>query len=264
MRSLLAVAMAVALCAGVWAQDEAVEEAEAVEETVETKRVLGLQIPADWDGRMELGYSATRGNSRSDDLRFVARARRETERRRASLSLTFDWASSREGTTEQRLTLRGLHDWLVPGEKYFYFAEGRYDWDRFEDWDSRFSGRVGLGYDFVRTDELTLTGRTGLGATEGTGDGRSWDAEGSVGGEGRWRPREGMELGANSTYYAALNNTRFADPWRVISEAYCEMQMAAFEQVSVRLFVEHEYRSRVAESFKKNDTRWGATVVYSF
>ena len=258
MRSLLAVAVALALCAGVWAQDEDVED------LVETKRVLGLEIPADWDGSLEAGYSAARGNTHTDDLRLAARTRRETERRRASLSLTFDWSSTKGSSTQQRLTLHGLHDWLVPGEKYFYFAEGRYDWDRFQDWESRFSGRVGLGYDFVRTERLALTGRAGLGATEGTGDGRSWDAEGSVGGEGRWRPRDGMELGANSTYYAALNNSRFGDPWRVVSAAYCEMQMATYEQVSMRFFVEHEYRSRVAASFSKNDTRWGATVVYSF
>lgn len=257
MRSVLAAVVAMALCAGAWADD-------VPEAAQETKRVLGLEIPADWDGSLELGYSAARGNTHTDDLRFAARARQESETDRTALDLTFDWGADSGDTSQQALMARALKDWLVPGKKYFYFVEGRYDWDRFQDWDSRFSGRAGLGYDFYRTDKLRLTGRAGLGATEGTNDGRSWDAEGSAGLDGRWRPRKGFELGADSTYYAALNNSRFADPWRLISSAYCQLRMAAYEHISIRLSIEHEYRSRVGEGVKKNDTRWATTVVYSF
>ena len=257
MRGILALAVAAALCAGAWAE-------EGQEELPETKRVLGLHIPATWDGSLELGYSASRGNTRSDDLRFAALARQESERRRTSLDSAFDWSTSKGDTSEHKFTAGALRDWLVPSQQYFYFAEGRYDWDRFQDWDYRFSGRVGMGYDFFRTEELRLTGRAGIGATEGVNDGRSWDLEGSVGADGRWRPRDGIELGADSTFYAALNNTRFADPFRVVSAAYCLLRSAAYEQISIRLFTEHEYRSRVGEDTKKNDVRWGATVVYSF
>lgn len=267
MRTMLALVLSAALCAGAWADEEAAPAPDAPEETSvepETKRVLGVQIPATWDGRLELGYSAARGNTHTDDLRLAARAMEESETNRTSLDLTFDWGSTRGDSTKHQLSAGILQDFLFPGRKYFLFVEGRYDWDRFKDWDHRFSGRAGVGYDFYRTDILRLTGRAGVGATEGVNDGKSWDLDGSLGAEGRWRPRKGLEFGAKSTYYAALNNDRFADPWRTVSEAYCQLQMATYEQVSIRFGIEHEYRSRVGANIKKNDTRWTTTVVYSF
>jgi hypothetical protein len=59
-------------------------------------------------------------------------------------------ASADGTTTEKRFTAELFKDWLLPGEDYFYFANGRYDWDDFQDWDSRWSGFGGIGYQFLR------------------------------------------------------------------------------------------------------------------
>jgi len=217
-----------------------------------------------WKSEAELGFSGSRGNTSSDDLRAAVTSKMQAERNRISLDAKFSQSSADGEETRNDFTAGIVHDWLMPGSPWFVFAQGRYDHDEFQSWDHRFSAHAGPGYELVRTSVLDLTVRAGAGATEALNDDKAAEFEGQFEAEVTWRVAKGVELGGKSTYYPSLSGNSFGSPYRWVNSAYCKMRLAGFETMSVKFGVEDEYESDVPAGDRRHDSKLFASVVVAF
>jgi len=231
----------------VWAQDEA----------------AGKPAPK-WKSEVELGYSGSRGPTLSDSLRIAANSALKTELHRWKLDASYNFATSDGKESKNDATAGVLKDWLIPETPWFGFGDARYDFDEFGSWNHRFSGHVGGGYDLLRTKPVDATLRVGLGAFEALEDEETTQYEALLGGEITWRVKKGMEAGAKTMWYPALNADSFGKHYRAVSSAYWKLHLSAFEAMSVKFAVDHEYESNVTGEKRHHDTKIYAAVVMSF
>lgn len=241
-RCVVALLVTVVLCGGVLAQDK--------------------EAPT-WKTDVEFGLSGARGNTHSNDMRAAVTSKKETEQNRVKLDLCYNLSSTKGNNTRNDLTTGALHDWLFSGSPWFAFAEGRYDYDDFNTWRSRFSGRVGPGYDILLSEQLDMTARASIGAYEGLDDDKPTRFEAGIGGNLLWRVRKGMEVGVEGTYYPSITDT-LGDPFRTIESAYCKLNLEAYKTMAVKLGISHEHQSEVRQGRRKNDVRFFVTAVMSF
>src|SRR5690606_23871436 len=128
--------------------------------------VLGVPFLPGWSRHIELGLNGTSGNTDSFNFRAAFVAKRESETDRWQINSAYARTTSEGTTTRNDFYSELIKDWLLPGEKHFYFAQGRYDYDDFQDWRHRATAAGGVGYQFYDTDRFNLLGRFGGGVNE--------------------------------------------------------------------------------------------------
>ena len=172
-------------------------------------------------------------------------------------------AKSDGDTTEKRFYAELFKDWLIPGEKYFYFANGRYDWDDFEDWDSRWSGFGGIGYQFIETDEWNLRGRAGVGGNQEMGgtQGDEFTFEALLGIEGDWQIKEGHAFEFSNYLYPSLEN---ASDFRNVTTLDYIVTIDRDKGLSLKFGITNEHDQSAPATSKKNDLTYYASLLWKF
>jgi putative salt-induced outer membrane protein YdiY len=160
--------------------------------------VLGrLEIPRDqitdldiegkkdvkWDSHVNAAFNAAAGNTEESSLRIGGRSRRRSQSTRLRLDATYYLSTSESVIDNNKLTLGIEHDWLLPDlSRWFFFADGRFDYDQFESWKERIASHVGPGYDIIGKEGLHLDARVGVGARKEWGSqDDAWKPEGLLG-----------------------------------------------------------------------------------
>ncbi len=210
--------------------------------------------------RIEAGLSGASGNSRNSDFRLGYQRRSKSAQRHSLLKTSYQRQSSDGNTEENDFFAELTHDWLMPHNPWFRFAQGRYDWDDFEDWDSRLGVSGGSGYRFVDRTDLRIAGRLGLGLTQTFGgEDDELDPEGIVGFDSNWQinPRQSLEFG--NTLYLELeeigelrNLTSFA--WLI--------RLDQFSGLNLKLGADNEYESRSAGESRSNDLKYDLSLTW--
>ena len=231
--------------------------------TPEDPGVFGTGWLLDWDRRLEVGFSGSEGNSNNVDVRGGLLFAVERDAYRFKWLTEYFYSKSEGDATRNHLLSTATRDWLFPDSPWFLFAEGRYELDRFQDWDHRIAARVGPGYQFVDTETWNLRGRIGLGATRTFGgDDDRWTPEGSAGLELGVTISERQRINAYSTIFPD-----FADPgeYRNLSGAAWELSLSDVRDLNLKLAVENEYETRVEDDdTRHNDLRYWGGLVFGF
>lgn len=215
-----------------------------------------------WNTSIEIGASATRGNSETADLRIAASAERETEARRIGFEIGYYGASADNRTTNNELAASLLHDWLLAESPWFYFVGGDYDFDQFEDWRHRVAANAGVGYTWNATDALQVVPRAGFGfAREFGGDDDQIRPEALAGARVAWKPEGSHAVEAASFIYPDLDE--FGES-RIESSLSWSMDLPDLEGMAFKWGLEHEYESRTEGDQQHNDLKLFATMVFDF
>ncbi len=116
-----------------------------------------------WKASVGLGYSATRGNSDTDNLAitFQKEYTRPSSKWTSSGNLTY--ATTEGDESANKGALKTQYD-LMPTKRFFYFGKFGISYDRFAQLDLRTAPGGGAGYDMVKQEKVTLSGSAGADA----------------------------------------------------------------------------------------------------
>jgi len=112
-----------------------------------------------WAGNFDMGWAATRGNSRSGTFTTAFRADRITRMDKVSVFFNSIYASARINNVSSTTASAIRGGWqydrnLTP--RFFVSAINNYDHDRFQNLDLRFVFGLGAGYRAIKKENLAL------------------------------------------------------------------------------------------------------------
>lgn len=216
-----------------------------------------------WDGSVAFGLNGSTGNTESVSLRGTIGARRVTERMDTTLGFLYTYSNRDSESTENRARFDARNDWLFgEGSRWRYFVLGFVEYDQFQDWDLRLGLFTGVGYDFIKSERTTLTGRVGLGAvTDLGGEDDEVRLEGLLGIDWVHQLNDRNKLFASATYYPDLTDM---PEFRIEAKAGWEIKLAESNGMFLSLGVEDRYDSDPGGNAKNNDFAYFALLGWNF
>jgi putative salt-induced outer membrane protein len=217
---------------------------------------------AGWESRIEVGFEQNTGNTESFDGRVRFETNKETERDRWKADAAYYLSSEDNEETKNEFTAGLFKDWLIPESRWFYWAKGRYDLDEFQSWDHRVSASGGVGYDWIKTDDLTVTFRGGLGGAKEFGsEDDDIRPEGVVGAEVAWQLNDTQKIVGDTFIYPDLGDL---GEFRATSSLAWEIALDYARGLAFKLGLENEYESEVDPGIKHNDLKIFGALVFDF
>ncbi|MFG0292209.1 MAG: YdiY family protein [Phycisphaerales bacterium JB050] len=248
-KNMMIVGSLLATTGSVLAQD-AESEIEAAEEAAAV---------SPWELELSLGLNGSRGSTDSDNIRAGFTANRETSREIFSLGLTYKYANEDSSDTENRFVGLARNDWKLGDDSpWSVFAEGEYEYNKFQNFENRVRGAGGLGYRIIGDENATLRARVGAGYTYSFGDVDEGFANGLIGLDFETKVTENQTLVTSMTYYPNFDDT---DEYRLVSSAAYSIDLSSDGNLSLLLGVENR---RDSESDPKSDTDYFVLLVYGF
>lgn len=215
-----------------------------------------------WDSRLELGFTGTRGNMELLDLRLAFDTYRSTSVDRLRIDASYHLGSFSGTSNRNEFSLGVLNDWLIPDSSWFYFAQGRYDYDQFDSWEHRMAGSAGLGYHLIEKSYFDLMLRTAMGAVkEFYSENEDVRPEGLLGSEFVWRITTNQRLTGATTFHPDLDDM---GEYRIRSNADWTLRLSHADGINLKFGLQNEYQSKVREGFENNDLKSYGTIVIDF
>lgn len=215
-----------------------------------------------WDASLALGFSGTDGNSETSSLNAEFKAQREDEEDRWIFRSAYFTGSSDGETNKNEFLTELTKDWLLPDSPWLYFVQGKYQYDQFEAWKHRASGFAGIGYEFVKSDDLEIIGRLGAGLTKEFDGERNLTPEALVGASlVKWKLTDNQTVSAGATIYPAMDEL---GEYRAIGTLEWKIKIDEADGLSLKFGLENEYESDVEPGTKHNDLKYYGALVFDF
>ena len=237
--------------------------AEPPAEPVEIDRGLfGTGWLVDWDREFSLGLSGARGNSDNLDATAGILFKYEDDHKRWNFDLRYFYAESEGDSTKDQGYLDLTRDWLLPGERHFYFGQLRWDVDDFEAWDHRGTLGGGIGWNLIETETFALRSRAGLALTRTFGGpDEETTPEALLRLETDWQPTPNQTFTAYNALYPSLKD---GGEFRNVTGVSWKIDFADSQGLALQLGLENEYESQVPLGTDRNDLQYNASLVVDF
>ncbi len=212
-----------------------------------------------WKRRFGLGFSGAEGNSTDANVDANLRFDFENEKKRWRFDLAYTFSSSDGGTDKSQGHFQLDRDWLLPGSRWFQFVKGRYEYDRFKDWNQRVSVVGGIGYDLHEGEVWLLRARLGGGGSYEFNGEEDLRPEGLVGIDSNWTISKRQkiefvgELFPDLIDFGELRSRETLD-WNI--------KIADGSGLGLSFGVQHEYQSHSDDD--PNDLTYRGLVTYDF
>jgi len=224
--------------------------------------------PADevlWTGTIEAGLQIREGNTETVDVFGKVQALRKSEREERTALASFDYAESAGKTSRSRVFAETAYRSYGPARSYF-FAIINAEHDEIEDLIIRVNVAGGPGCRFIDSENTTLLGEVGAGATvefynsrPGTDDEK---IEAVLRFHGKWVTKvfDRSHFGQEITIYPSL--TDFGS-FKLVSDTSLTTPLS--ERLDLRISIHDEYdNDPEVAGVKKNDLTLRATFIYRF
>lgn len=218
-----------------------------------------------WDKTLAAGITGSDGNTDAVSLYASFDTGYENDETRWQIDADVFY-SENEGVNTRNYYQAGLtKDWLIPGERHFYFANAKYENDRFTGWQERTSGYGGMGYEFINNDDnknYNLIGRAGAGGAYEAGVINDFTPELYLGLEGKWTIDDNSSLKYYTYFYPSLDPA-FSEFRNTSGLAY-QIDINKGKGLSLKMGAENQYNSAAAPGTEENDLKYYAALVYDF
>lgn len=216
-----------------------------------------------WKGTVEFGLNGSSGNTERVNLRAGMAANRKTDKIETSLNFTYVWAKDEGDNTENRARVDLRNDWLLGDDTpWRAFLKGSFEFDEFQQWDTRVSVFAGLGYEFIDTSETFLLGRIGAGVTREFGsDDNDIMPEGLLGLDFRHALTERQQITATAEFLPDLEDL---GQFRALGRASYDILIDPEANLKLKLGVEDRYDSDPGDGFRRNDFDYFALIAWEF
>lgn len=219
-------------------------------------------IPRDgWENSVELGLNGSAGNSESSSFQSGTRLKRKTELKLFDLRATYNRTSAGGIETQNNALIYTNWERFLGDSPWTFFVKNGLEFDKFKAFDYRYYLNSGLAYHFIKTDDLSLTGRFGAGASrEFGGPDDRWVPEALFGGDYEHQVNERNKLIAKVDYFPEWSN--FSN-FRLVSDLAWEYLISADGNLSFKLGATDRYDS-TPNGRKPNDVNYSALILYKF
>lgn len=224
------------------------------------KGVLNTGFLKNWKRSAEVGVNGSEGNTRNMHLHIATQLKYENDYKRWNIDAAYNSTEDSGETSRSDFFTSFTRDFLTPNTSRFYFTEGRFDWDEFEEWDYRLSLGSGLGEQLVKTDRWTLLGRAGVGVSkEFGGEDAEWVPEGVLSIDSHWKIADRQALVFKSTLYPSF---RELGEFRNITELSWTIGLDQLKGLDLKLGLLNEFDSNAAGDSRKNDFKYNLSLVF--
>ena len=222
--------------------------------------LLSTGLLQGWKRELEVGINGSDGNSESLSIHAGFKADYKDIEDVWKLRTAYDKASS-DGEESRNQFFADLEkDWLWTESAWFAFAQGRYDWDEYKDWDQRISFSVGPGYQFVKNNTWDISGRVGLGGNKTYGnEDEDFTPEALLGMNVGWTISERESVDFATTFYPSLDD---GGEYRNITTLDWKMKMEERGKLAMKIGLSNEYDSEATGDDEKNDFKYYLALVW--
>ncbi len=239
----------------------ALGDAALVDPRPQTAGLFGSEFLRNWQRRVQLGATGSRGNSETQDILFGLHGDYVDELKRWRFDAAYLRSESFGAKTKDQAYAELLRDWLFPGEVYFTFAALRWDYDKFQDWDHRGTLSGGMGWNLIDRETFDLRARTGLAVTKTFGAlDDTTTPEALLGLELEWLPTAGQKVTAFDTLFPSL---RSAGEFRDLAGVDWNIALGG-EGLSLSVGALWDYESEVLPGLERSDLTYYGSLLYSF
>jgi putative salt-induced outer membrane protein YdiY len=131
-----------------------------------------------WKGTANVGFTYSDASSVTSSLNLGLNLERKTDLNTFLFEAKYFYSYDDGQVTDNDIFVNGDETYYFSKESpWSLFGTMTYQWDAFELWEHRLSPYGGVGYAFVRDDDLTWTGRFGAGGTWEYDGNRSFDPQ---------------------------------------------------------------------------------------
>lgn len=226
----------------------------------EDNGLLATGFLENWDRSLELGLNGSEGNSRNQHLHAGARLKFKDESKRWDIETAYDSSENSGRQSRNQFFAQFNRDFLTPDSPRFYFSEGRYDWDQFEDWDYRLSFGGGIGTSLIKKEHWEMNGRLGIGFSKEFGsEDERWSPEGILGLESNWKIAEQHSLEFKTTFYPDLND---GGDFRNSSALNWKIGLKHLKGIDFKAGLKNEFDSNPTGDARKNDFKYLLSLVF--
>ncbi len=223
--------------------------------------VFGISATG-WDTNFDLGISGTSGNQESFNVHAGLSTLHGDEAGSDKATLSYDHALNEGQVSANRFVADELHNFFNvfdKDSKWGLYANARYEYNDFVEWNHQASAFAGPSYRFLKDDVYTLIGHAGLGGIYkdgGNTDNGHFTPEAQIGADFTWKidPRQKFE--ASTNFYPSLEN---AGDFRNITTAAYNLGIDATK--SLRVAAEYDYDSTQTSPFRKGDFKYWISLV---
>lgn len=219
-------------------------------------------LPRDgWSNSAELGINGSDGNAESFSFQTGARFKRKTDIHLLDFRISHNRTTAGGVETQNNALFYGDFERFLGDSPWTYFIKNGVEYDEFKAFDLRYNINSGFGYGFFRTDDLTLVGRFGAGASrEFGGPDNAWTPEGLLGIDYEQQVNARNKLIAKVDYFPSWENFR---DFRLVSDVGWEHLIDEEGNFSVRMGANDRYDS-TPNGRKPNDINYHAVFLYKF
>jgi putative salt-induced outer membrane protein YdiY len=215
---------------------------------------------AAWRHEVEAGVNGSTGNSETLNLHLGYNGAYKDENHGWKLTTAYDKARSDGEVSRNQFFADLLKDWYRSDNPWFAFAQGRYDWDEFKDWDYRLSASGGIGYEFIKTESWYLVSRFGFGGNKTYGgEEELFTREATLGLDAAWTISERESVDFKTTFYPNLDES---DEYRNITSFNWRLTISEQGTLAMKIGLINEYDTQPAPDTEKNDFKYNLSLVW--
>jgi len=214
---------------------------------------------AAWEGGVELGINASEGNSETLNLRAGGNLKRKTEQFIFGVDLSYAKATANSVETRHNALLDVGSEWLLGDSRWTLFGDFGAEYDEFKAFDLRLTLDGGVGYQFIKNDISTLTGRFGAGVSrEIGGPDNRFVPEAVFGLEYERQLTERQKLAAKTEYFPAWTDF---DDYRLVANIGWEVLLDEEANLSLKLGLTDRYDS-TPHGLRPNDIDYFVLLIW--
>ncbi|MGP1310192.1 MAG: DUF481 domain-containing protein [Phycisphaerales bacterium] len=215
-----------------------------------------------WDFSVEAGLNGSTGNTERVSFRGGLGGERKTDEMETRLGFVYQYAQDDGVATEHRAALDGRNDWLFPESPWRWFAQARFEYDQFQDWNTRLSGFTGPGYELVKNDTTLILLRAGLGGNyRWGGDDEGFTPEALAGIDIEHQISERQKIFFTGEVYPNLED---GGEFRALARGGWEILVDPEMDMTLKLGFEDRYDSNPGPGTKENDLDYFLALVFKF
>ena len=215
-----------------------------------------------WEKSFSAGFTGSEGNSETLSIYADFATGYEDDNDRWAINANYFRGTDSGEVIQNQINASLTKDWLIPGERHFYWANVVYQFDQLTSFESRIGAYFGVGYEIWEGPVHTLLGRVGAGGSYEFGDVNEFTPELFVGLDYAWKINGNMGITAFTYFYPAADP--FLGSYRNISGAALKLKLAAADGLAFKVGARHEYRSVVQDGDDSADLNYFAALTFDF
>lgn len=215
-----------------------------------------------WNRELDLGWNGKNGNTETMNVTagFDFNYADDWKRWKFNGRWFYDSEDGEASDNNARVDLR--RDWLVPDSRWFAFASGRYQYDRFESWKHRAVLSVGPGLRLVQGEAHSLDGRVGLNFTREWGERRVSKGEFLLGFDYTWKVAADHTVTLSNDLFPQFSPS-FGE-LRNVTTGEWKIRLVERPALNLKIGAENEYETEIDPDEKKNDIKYYVAIGLGF